>query len=128
MLAEVTPNFSNVAHVPTLMQCEVRGVSHSGNRMGNNLVCTNFNAAAKPVPEVKQPHNAESALSYKNACKNKDNPGNATCCKSKILKHRSLEKEPLQKASEKRKTSASGKKVQSATRKAAAVDALHPKT
>jgi hypothetical protein len=39
-----------------------------------------------------------------------------------------LEKEPLQKVSEKRKTLAAGKKIQSATRKAPVVDALHPKT
>jgi hypothetical protein len=43
------------------------------------------------------------ASNLRKECKNEERPGKAACYKSKILKKRSFEKEPLLKDSEKRK-------------------------
>jgi hypothetical protein len=91
-----------VAQVPTRIQCEVNRVFQLGSKTGNKVVYNKYNVAGKPLPTGKSPNKVAWGSLNINECKNVDKPGRARCYKSKIRKQRSFEKEPLQKASEKR--------------------------
>jgi hypothetical protein len=71
--ASETPNFNNVAQVPTRILCEVRCVFQSGSKIGNNEHYTSDKAAGKPLPTGKLPNNVELAGCNKTNVKKRTN-------------------------------------------------------
>jgi hypothetical protein len=47
------------------MQCDVNGVSQSGNKVGNKVVYTKERAAGSPVPAEKECNKVVAGANYK---------------------------------------------------------------